>query len=181
MAGPWPSLSEGQIWWAAHLSTFVSVGNAHQPFTRLIHAVTSIARALPQPVVVQHGHTPFDSFECRGVAFLDMRAFESAVGEAEVLILHAGAGSVIHALGAGKAPVVMARRAEFGEIVDDHQVEFARELARTGRVVVIEHIAELFAAIERARTLPAAVARSEPPVVEMVAAILTDVARKCLK
>ncbi|MGH6838766.1 MAG: glycosyltransferase, partial [Methylocella sp.] len=126
------------MWGAAHLSTFVSVGNAYQPFTRLIHAVTSIARKLPQPVVVQHGHTPFDSVDCRGVAFLDMRAFESAVSEAEVVVLHAGAGSVIHALSAGKAPVVMARRAEFGEHVDDHQVEFARELARIGRVVVIE-------------------------------------------
>jgi UDP-N-acetylglucosamine transferase subunit ALG13 len=163
------------------LTTLVSVGNAHQPFTRLIHAITSIAHTLPQPVVVQHGHTPFDSFECRGVTFLDMLAFESAVSEAEVLILHAGAGSVIHALGAGKAPVVMARRAEFGEHVDDHQVEFAREVALTGRVVVVEHIADLKAAIERAQTLPATVARSEPPVVEMVAAILTDVAGKRLK
>ncbi|MGH6822382.1 MAG: glycosyltransferase [Methylocella sp.] len=163
------------------MSTFVSVGNAHQPFTRLIHAVTSIAHALPQPVVVQHGYTPFDSIECRGVRFLDMPAFESAVSEAEVLVLHAGAGCVIHALGAGKAPVVMARRAEFGEHVDNHQVEFARELALTGRVVVAEHIAELKAAIERARTLPATVARSEPTVVELVAAILADAAGKRLK
>ncbi|MGH6835322.1 MAG: glycosyltransferase [Candidatus Acidiferrales bacterium] len=162
------------------MSTFVSVGNAHQPFTRLIHAVTSIARALPQPVVVQHGHTPFHSFECSGVTFLDMLAFESAVSEAEVLILHAGAGCVIHALGAGKAPVVMARRAAFGEHVDDHQVEFARELALAGRVVAVEHVAELKAAIERARTLPATVARSGPTVVEMVAAILTDAAEKRL-
>ena len=163
------------------MSTFVSVGNAYQPFTRLLHAVTSNAHALPRSVVVQHGHTPFDSFECRGVTFLDMQAFESAVSEAEVLIFHAGAGSVIHALGAGKAPVVMARRAEFGEHVDDHQVEFARELALTGRVAAVEHIAELMAVIKRARTLPVTVARLEPPVVEMVAAILTDVARKRLK
>jgi UDP-N-acetylglucosamine transferase subunit ALG13 len=163
------------------LSTFVSVGNAHQPFTRLIRAVTAIAHALPQPVVVQHGHTPFDSFECGGVTFFDILAFESAVSEAEVLILHAGAGSVIHALGAGKAPVVMARRAAFGEHVDDHQVEFARELALTGRVVVVEHSADLKAAIKRARTLPATGARSAPPVVEMIAAILADAAGKRLK
>lgn len=163
------------------MSTFVSVGNAYQPFTRLIHAVTSIAPGLPQPVVVQHGHTPFDSVECRGVAFLDMRAFESAVSEAEVVILHAGAGSVLHALGAGKAPVIMARRAELGEHVDDHQVEFARELALTGRVVVFAHSAELWAAIARARALSADVARPEPPVVKMVAAILADAARNRVK
>jgi UDP-N-acetylglucosamine transferase subunit ALG13 len=110
-----------------------------------------------------------------------MRAFESAVSEAEVVILHAGAGSLIHALGAGKAPVIMARRAELGEHVDDHQVEFARELALTGRVVVLAHSAELWAAIERARALSANVARSEPPVVKMVAAILADAARNRLK
>ena len=72
----------------------------------------------------------------------------------------------------------MARRAEFSEHVDDHQVEFARTLALTGRVVVVEHIANLQAAIERARTLPAAAARSEPPLVEMVAAILNDAVGK---
>ena len=75
------------------MTTFVSVGNAHQPFTRLIDAVISIAHTLPQPVVVQHGHSPFDNVECRGVVFLDMWAFEFAVREAEVLVLHAGAGS----------------------------------------------------------------------------------------
>lgn len=162
------------------MSTFVSVGNAYQPFTRLIHAVTSIAHTLPQPVLVQHGHTPFDNSECRGVAFLDMPAFESAVGEAEVVILHAGAGSVIHALRAGKTPIVMARRAKFGEHVDDHQIEFARKLMLTGRVLAVENVVELEAAIGRARRLPATIARSEPPLVDMVAGILTEAAGKCL-
>ena len=37
------------------MTTFVAVGNATQPFARLIDAVVAIAADLPQPVLIQHG------------------------------------------------------------------------------------------------------------------------------
>jgi UDP-N-acetylglucosamine transferase subunit ALG13 len=158
------------------MSTFVSVGNAHQAFTRLLDAIAAIAQSLPQPVVVQHGHTVFESPICKAVEFLDLVSFEAAVSEADVLILHAGAGSVIHALCTGKVPIVVPRRAEFAEHVDNHQVEFARRLASTGRVVVVDDVRELEAAIKCAGTMQIAHAGSRPPLVDMVADALSRAA-----
>ena len=66
------------------------------------------------------------------------------------MILHAGAGSVSHAIRAGKIPVIMPRRAECGEHVNDHQVEFAHALAETGSAVVAEEPEHFEAAIEEA-------------------------------
>lgn len=128
----------------------MSVGNATQPFSRLIQAVLQIAPQLPQPVVVQHGITPFEGPGCIGRAFVEMGEFGLLVAQAELLILHAGAGSVIHAVQAGRIPVVMPRLAKYGELVDDHQLEFACALAEAGKVVVAEEPADLIGAVDEA-------------------------------
>ena len=165
------------------MSTFVSVGNAKQPFRRLLDAVARLAPRLPQPVIVQHGHTPFACEHCQAVAFLGMGEFARRVAEAELLILHAGAGSVIHAIEAAKRPVVMPRRADLGEHVNNHQLEFARVLGETGRVVVVETperleaaIAEALVAANSAGAAPLA-AQGELRMVKLVREALADCAR----
>ena len=133
------------------MTTFVSVGNATQPFNRLIKAVLKIAPKLPQAVVVQHGNTLFpEAGGCIARPFMEMGEFGQYVAQADLLILHAGAGSVIHAVQAGKVPVVMPRRAKYGEHVDDHQLEFARALAEAGKVVMVEEPEDLIGAVEEA-------------------------------
>lgn len=126
------------------MCTFVTVGNGTLPFTRLLQAICEVAQQLPQPVFVQFGaDQSFSCPVCTSVAFLEMGEFEKRVTEAELLILHAGAGSVMHAVRAGKIPVVMPRLAKFGEIVDDHQLEFAHALEKTGKVFVAHDAATL--------------------------------------
>lgn len=153
------------------MSTFVSVGNATQPFYRLLEAVRVNLAALPQPLFVQYGAAS-DSFgpACSAAAFVDMDEFARRVANAELLILHAGAGSIIHAARAGKIPVVMPRRAALGEHVDDHQIEFTKELARTRRIVVCEQASDLpsaaVEALELQRRLPAQ--PDESPMLRMV-------------
>ncbi len=132
------------------MSTFVSVGYAKQPFERMLKAVARLAGSLPQPVFVQHGHTPFEFPGFQTTAFMGMEDFEKRMEETDLLILHAGAGSVSHAIRAGKIPVIMPRRAEYGEHVNDHQVEFAHALAETGLTVVAEEPEHFEAAIEEA-------------------------------
>lgn len=125
------------------MTTFVSVGNAKQHFERLIKAVVAISSSLPQPVVVQHGATSIDAPNCDCRPFVSMAEFEILVSSAELLILHAGAGSVIHAVRAGKLPIVMPRKASLAEHVDDHQIEFAKELEQSGKIVVVREEGEL--------------------------------------
>jgi len=129
------------------MSTFVSVGNATQPFTRLLDAVCALAGQLPQPVFVQFGSAQgFHCAACTGVAFMEMDEFAERVNAAELLILHAGAGSALHAIRAGKTPVLIPRLSSNGEHVDNHQVEFANELAQTGKAVVVHDMNQLMAA-----------------------------------
>lgn len=163
---------QGHLRRAAAVSTFVSVGNATQPFMRLLEAVCELAPQMPQPVFVQFGAAQsFACPDCTGVAFMEMGEFAQRVNSADLLILHAGAGSVIHAVRAGKTPVIMPRRSSLGEHVDDHQVEFARELEKTGKVFVAHDAATLAQATVAAlqhQMLRDAAASGESPLVGMV-------------
>lgn len=162
------------------MSTFVSVGNATQPFPRLLNEVARIARSLPQPVIVQHGATPFHADGCEARPFLQMDEFEALVGAAELLIFHAGSGSVIHAIRAGKVPVVMPRRPSFDEHVDRHQLEFAEELGRAGKVIVAMEKTELEDAVRRALSLQrtAGKTKSGSMMLKLIDEVLNTYARK---
>jgi UDP-N-acetylglucosamine transferase subunit ALG13 len=168
------------------LSTFVSLGNALQPFARLLEAIDRLAPRLPQPVIVQHGHTPFHNGACRPVPFLGMNEFIGHIHDADLLIMHAGAGSIMHAVEAGKVPVVMPRRAAFGEHVNDHQVEFAQALADAGKVVMANTPDDLAHAVEEAMARQklaqtkhgSAGEGSMPPLTLMVERVLSDYAQQ---
>src|SRR5688572_4646243 len=101
------------------MSTFVTIGNAHNPFPRLLNAVERIAHLLPQPIIAQHGYTKFTSTTFKLVPFMHQNEFLAEIRNASVLLTHAGAGTIIHISRTGKIPVVMPRLRKFGEHVDD--------------------------------------------------------------
>lgn len=130
---------------------------------------------LPRPIVVQYGHTPFNCEACESHAFVDTLTFEKLVATAEVLIFHAGAGSVLNAIRAGRVPVIVPRRAALGEHVNDHQVEFARLLAKEGRILLVEDVSDLGDAVVKVR-IPSALSkmdmRTVPPLVAAINQVL---------
>lgn len=154
--------------------TFVSVGNAHQSFTRLMDAVIAAKDSLPQPIIVQNGHTPCDDRTLNPVAFLPPAEYEQRIFGADIVILHAGAGSILHAIQAGKVPIVMARLRKFGEHVDDHQLEFAVALAGEGRVVLAHDGGELEQTAKEALLRQSAMPTraSHPRLVKLVGEVL---------
>jgi UDP-N-acetylglucosamine transferase subunit ALG13 len=152
------------------MTTFVTVGNMHQPFRRLLDAVEAAAHALPPPIVVQSGHTPFASSRMQVVPFMPMDDFSRQVDGADILVMHGGAGSIIHAAAAGRRPLVMARRFDLGEALDDHQVQFAEAMEAAGRIARIEDGGSLERALLRG---PFTTDASTPaPMLELVRAAL---------
>jgi UDP-N-acetylglucosamine transferase subunit ALG13 len=126
---------------------FVTVGNAHNPFERLVRAADELAARLEEPVLVQSGHTAYQARHAEQVAFLGLDAYETAVQQARLIVAHAGSGSVIAAFRYGKPLILMPRRRQFGEHVNDHQLELTAALAADPRVRVVQNADELWAAI----------------------------------
>lgn len=133
---------------------FVTVGNATQPFLRLLKAVDGLAGQgffQGEEVVIQARHAGgFTPEHCRLVSVLTEGEYRTHVSEASLLICHAGAGSLYHAFSAGKVPVAMPRRKSLGEHVED-QYAFVEALSAEGRVVAAFEPEELPGAIRQAR------------------------------
>jgi UDP-N-acetylglucosamine transferase subunit ALG13 len=150
---------------------FVTVGN-YLGFPRLIRAVDQlkVEGFIQEDVLLQiGGTTDFTSKVCTVVSFLPPAEFEQRINDASVVVSHAGAGSMLQALRAGKVPIVMPRRAKYREHVDDHQLEGAEALASEGRIILIHEVEELSTAIEKARRI--ALQPPPKPALRMIALV----------
>ena len=125
---------------------FATVGTHAQPFTRFLAALA----ALPDDVVVQYGHNPPPDGVCEAVAFMPFDVLNAHMREADVVVTHAGVGSVLCARQAGHVPVVVPRLHRFDEHVDDHQLELVAALGADGHVIGVTDMADLAAAVEKA-------------------------------
>lgn len=135
---------------------FVTVGTHHQPFERLLGALD----ALDEDLIVQYGPGRPPAGATRAEAFLPFDQMLECFREADKVITHAGVGSIICASREGHVPIVVPRRHDLGEHVDDHQVELTRALAQRGNVVALwemEALAETLAAAPRRQPPSAAV------------------------
>jgi UDP-N-acetylglucosamine transferase subunit ALG13 len=136
---------------------FVTVGNATTGFRRLLEAVDELAEAGAfgnDYVFIQSGNNSyFKPKYCEHTAFITMELFTKSIQEANMVISHGGAGTLMHVLRAGKVPVVMPRRKHYGEIVDDHQNDLVRSLAFEGRVIPAYETNDLARAIAFARSV----------------------------
>ena len=50
--------------------------------------------------------------------------------KADIIITHGGPATFMSAITNGKKPIVVPRQEKFGEHVNDHQVDFARNVAK---------------------------------------------------
>jgi UDP-N-acetylglucosamine transferase subunit ALG13 len=132
----------------------VSIGNATQGFSRLLNAVDKLAGDGifgDESVVIQSGNShEFRAVHCKQVDFLPMVQFAEMVLDANLVICHAGAGTLHHAFQAGKLPIVMPRRKKYGEHIED-QLELVKTLAADGRIIPAYEPENLPAAIAEAR------------------------------
>ena len=113
-----------------------------------------IACSLEEPVVVQHGPSALRPTGATCVDYVSFDRFVELVQEARVVVTHAGVGSILVTLMNGKRPVVVPRRADLGEHVDDHQLELSRRLAAIGVVTLVENVVDLQRALEASGAAP---------------------------
>lgn len=106
----------------------VTLGSVEQSFRRLLDHLVPL---LPEnaEVLWQTGHTPTAGLPITATPFLSAAELAAAMAAADVVVAHAGCGSALTALNAGKLPILVPRDAARGELVDGHQIELARWLA----------------------------------------------------
>lgn len=127
---------------------FVSVGTNETRFDRMVEAVSALPPG--SDLFVQYGSSLITDGEGEWRDFLSFEEMEQAMRAADVVVCHAGAGSILLARRCGHRPIVMARLGELGEAVDDHQLIMARRLDASGVVKLVSDAAELREAVAAA-------------------------------
>jgi UDP-N-acetylglucosamine transferase subunit ALG13 len=100
-------------------------------FRRLLERMIAIVPA-DADVLWQVGSTDAGELPIDAVASMPSRELDAAMRDADVVVAHAGIGSALAALDAGRCPILVPREQRHGEHVDDHQALIAAELARRG-------------------------------------------------
>lgn len=122
---------------------FVTVGT-QLPFDRLIEGIDQWAESNPEmEVFVQSGKSSCKPQNCNWRQFISQASFDYFLEKADVIVAHAGVGSILSALEYGKPIIVLPRRLEFKEHRNDHQLATAERFCTLDSVHVAWEIEDL--------------------------------------
>ena len=116
-------------------------------FDRLIKAMDALAPTLGMPVIAQTGEGSYQTHNMEARAKIASAGFEALLGDARLIVSHAGIGTVLTAARCAKPILLMPRRADLKEHRNDHQMATVRKLAGRPGIVVANDETELPARI----------------------------------
>lgn len=129
----------------------VILGTQDKPFTRLLEAldVQKKAGSIKDEIVVQAGCTKLATDAMKLFDLLPIDEFDALINDADVIITHAGVGSILSALKKGKKVIACARLARYGEHTNDHQLQIQEEFARQGYLISCEDFSKIHEIINK--------------------------------
>jgi UDP-N-acetylglucosamine transferase subunit ALG13 len=109
---------------------FVTVGTDHHRFDRLVGWVDGWLRERPGRVrcFIQCGTSAPPSM-AEWSAYLSYDELQSSIRRSSAVVCHGGPATIMECRRHGLIPIVVPRRRDLGEHVDDHQGLFTRRLA----------------------------------------------------
>lgn len=131
---------------------FVTVGTHEQPFNRLVQEIDNLKRdgIITEDVIMQTGYSTYEPKYCKWDKLIPYKQMIKNVEDARIVITHGGPASFIMPLQIGKTPIVVPRQKKFDEHINDHQVEFSRNVAeRMGTIILVEDINVLKTTIKK--------------------------------
>ena len=132
------------------LMIFVTVGTHEQPFDRLVKYMDKWAEIHKEVVIIQTGFSTYKPKNCVWKKMLPYNDMKKYISEARLVITHGGPSSFIMPLQINKIPIVVPRKKDFSEHINNHQLEFARVVAsRQGNIIVVENVNDLENIIEK--------------------------------
>ncbi len=134
---------------------FVTVGS-QEAFDRMIRAVDEWAVLRGRrDVFAQIAAGSYKPKYIEFTDFMEPAEFKRRVAEANVIVAHAGMGTILTALEYGKPIVVLPRREHLRETRSDHQYATSKQFSAQGRIIVAENETELQAKLDAADSLAA--------------------------
>lgn len=135
---------------------FVSLGTQDKPFNRIIDYVISLKENLKElqgeKIIIQLGQTKLLKSEneriekLENITIYDMlkpKKMKDIIKDSDIIITHAGVGTIMECLEMDKEIIVVPRKVENLEHVNNHQEEIAFEMEKKGFLTKVDTYEEL--------------------------------------
>lgn len=121
---------------------FVTIGT-QAPFDRFIKIIDEVAPQINEEIVAQVYKCGFTPKNIKTVDFLAPDEFNNLFDKADLIISHAGMGTILSALQKHKPIIIFPRIAALGEHRNEHQLATAEKFKELGSVYVAMNEQEL--------------------------------------
>ena len=146
-------------------------------FDRLIKEMDKIAGRVDEAVIMQIGETTYKPKNAEYFRFTSNEEIDRLYEDARVVVCHAGVGSILTALEHGKPVIAVPRRKKYGEHVDDHQLEIARELEKERMITVVCDVGDLENVLDDVSTVSKTLVENEGELVKALGKYINSLAK----
>ena len=131
----------------------VTLGTQDKEFTRLLKEIDKLIskKIIKDEVIVQAGYTKYESKNMKVFDYVDSDVFNNYVEKANLIICHAGVGTIFDCIKKNKKVIVVPRLAKFNEHNNDHQLEITKEFEKKGYVLSVYDIKDLEKVIDKSK------------------------------
>lgn len=108
---------------------FITLGSQKFQFDRLLKKVDDLVEQgiISDKIIAQIGASEYIPKHYEYVKFMDREKFAETMDQCSVVITHGGTGVIIGAVKKGKKVIAVPRLAQYGEHVDDHQLQLLQQ------------------------------------------------------
>lgn len=132
----------------------VLLGTQNNSFRRLLEEIEKNIddKTIQEEVIVQAGYTKYESDKMTIFDLIPKDDLEKYEEKANLIITHGGVGSIINSIRKEKKVIALPRLHEYGEHVNNHQIEIVEEFNKEGYIIGINKVENLKEAIIKSET-----------------------------
>lgn len=132
----------------------VMLGTQNNSFHRLLEEIDRliINGKIREKVIVQAGYTKYESQNMKIIDFVSSEELEKLEQQAYCVITHGGVGSIIESIEKGKKVIAVPRLKQYGEHVNNHQLDIVESFDKLGYIIGITDVSQLSDALQRIDT-----------------------------
>lgn len=141
--------------WRWHILIFITVGTQKFQFNRLLEYIDEKVSTgeIKEKIFAQIGSSTYIPKNYEYKDYIDKNEFSKNIEKSDLIITHAGVGTIITAINKNKKVIVVPRLSKYKEHVDNHQLEIAESFSNKNFVLSNgENIEELLSNIKKAKS-----------------------------
>lgn len=108
---------------------FIALGTQKFQFNRLLKMIDElvISGVIEDEIIAQSGYSTYHPQTFKTLNFINQNDYKKYIQECNIFITHGGVGSIIEGLENEKKIIIVPRLHEYGEHIDNHQLDITNK------------------------------------------------------